>query len=180
MSRYEVLNVWLQVFSVFIAGIGIIVAIFALYAAYTQLKKMTSAAIDSQRANEISATAALIQVEIALFDSLGRIGTISAEQLRLEARDDQGQEAHPNEVEALQNERRNAIQNYLNILDRLCGCILQGMYPDCRARAEYRHVLATVLDDYGFIADTFDAVFPNITALRLRWGLSENKSQSER
>ena len=123
----------------------------------------------------IASIASLLQVEVMLFDNLRRIDEYTGEKLTLDGHKNKGETVDEKEEEAVVRKQLGAVQNYLNSLDRFCGCVRRRIISKRHARTEYESVLRDAMTTHKkfiqpFVSD-FDKSFPNLTALSKEWGI---------
>ena len=148
LSSYQAQTLWQQY-------VWIAITIVGLGVAYRQLRA--------------ASTTSLLQVEVMMFDYLRRIDVENSALIDLQGKMSRGESSSPLEVDAILRRRDGAIQNYLNSLDRFCGCILRGVIPKRQAKREYLLVVQDALTAYRNMDVNFDLHFPNIISIAKLW-----------
>lgn len=94
--------------------------------------------------DEIAAMSLVVQIEATMHEESYRMNTRSAEIIRLKGALDDGEHVREADVRALQMRLDAAKEGYLNALDRLCSCILMGIYDEEQAKLDYSEVMRTL------------------------------------
>jgi hypothetical protein len=121
------------------------------------------------KSNSISEVAALLQIESVLGQNRQRIDQATVLMANLNSKRQGGGTVLQAEIDAVEIEMNGAVQNYLNSLDRLCACILRGVFREDYAKQDYRDYINAAIETY---ADHFGGVkdrFHNIRKVREKW-----------
>ena len=138
MTLYEKCNLALY-------GLSALVALGMLGVALHQLRELVRQVKAAVVANSIARLNALLSLEEAIAERrlrLSEAGISLAEIAKSGG-------ATRDDVTVAQLRLDEAIQMYLNALDRLCFCLLRGLLEEEELRAEYREVINAAVKDFA-------------------------------
>jgi len=157
LTTYEVWTVRIYAASFFAGLISVGLTIW-------QLRQLVRQAKAAATANEINKLTNLLALE----------DTIAERRLRLSeagiAVDEYSKSADvdSNHFTALRLRWNEAIQMYLNALDRLCYCLNTGLLDENRLRSEYRGIVKSAITDFPD-QFTLGTEFRNIAKIHESW-----------
>ncbi|KON88016.1 hypothetical protein AF332_15100 [Sporosarcina globispora] len=159
MSQYEFLSLLIGIAGVLVAGIAASIYYIQLrkmassiLIAQQQLKSMAQSVEQAARANSLT----VLTLEEATRRSREKLADIST---KVESYKD---------VELAKKAINEAIENYLNSLDRLCACIRRGHVPEDEYRKDYRDVIKQTIKNYKSYFGPGTS-FTNILKLNEKW-----------
>lgn len=116
---------------------GVIVAFLAVVVAWVQLSKLRSGV-------KINSLMAVLEMESQMLARKEKIDSISSEIRKLDI-EDSGRAKLLAEVYS--DQLGAALENYLNIFDRLCFCILRDYFPERDWITEFRTMLHRTIEE---------------------------------
>lgn len=110
----------------------------------------------------------LLQIEYQLSKCAERIDNVAASVTELMGKKRSGTQIYEEEVFALNMRMAGAVQNYLNALDRLCACVLRGLFDEDHAKDDYQEFISGAIATYA--GEITSDKRRNVYALAVRWG----------
>lgn len=120
-----------------ISGATLLVAIFALLIARSNLNAILSEVKISAKNHRLEHLKVVLEIETQMNERKLELDKASKEVRQYDLRNDKSEEAE----EILSDFYESAKENYLNSLDRLCFCIDKKYLEDKDWRVEYRNAL---------------------------------------
>jgi hypothetical protein len=143
-----------------------VIALGAAIIAIKTLRQLVQQVTVAATANSIDQLNALLILEQDMSVRRARLAEIAVEMGRIQKSDAYKLDASA--LEPVLRQYKEAEENYLNSLDRLCFCILRGKFSDDELRADYRDVVKRAIEDFP---DRFTAASPfrNILKIHAKW-----------
>jgi hypothetical protein len=160
MTAYEWTRIALESGLLLTGGVGV-------YIAAKQLTSIAESSRHSVRANQNANFMAVIALESALADA--RKGTVEAAARVAGLGDNPDKQA----VEFAGMMLQEAEEQYLNVTDRLCCCIIRGQVDETIYRRDYRPWIAEIVTKFRSELGS-DTRHPNILKVHAAW--SDDKS----
>jgi hypothetical protein len=162
MSLYECLTLT-------ISAVGVFGGLVAAFVAYQQLRRMAEAGEAAVEANKKATLANVLDIENSIYVRRQGISEAAQELQNAIEQQKKGEVTR----EALETKKRfldEAVENYLNSVDRLCASIIRGLIPEDEYKRDYRILINEIMgkDMYKpfFHAGT---PFRNIVSIHGKW-----------
>lgn len=148
------------------AVVTVVIAIVTAWVGIRTLKQLVQQVKIAAEANTIGQLNALLVLEQDMSRRRDRIGEIAAEMEQIQK--SPAYNVDPTILNPVVRQFKEAHENYLNSLDRLCFCVLRNKFSEDELRADYRDVVRRAIDDSP---DRFTASSPfrNILKLHDKW-----------
>lgn len=125
----ETYNLW----SLVIYTISAIIALIMLGVAIFQLNKLNAQVLEAVKANKINGLGTFLEIENQILSNRRELAKASIQCLELEK--------GTNEFDSASLYLNECTENYLNVLDRLCFCILKEYFDNDEMKIEYRNII---------------------------------------
>jgi len=129
MMAAEDYNLW----SLVIYTISALIALTMLGVAIFQLSKLNSQVVEAVKSNKISGLLTFLEIENQILSSRRELSQASMRINSLQSGTD--------EFDSASLYLNECLESYLNVLDRLCFCIIKEYFDNDEMKIEYRNII---------------------------------------